>query len=155
MSLLSITYYNMTSDPIVANKTLTSVGSANGTFRAGVDVLRPRFIVDAGSCPDNCNYVYIVGLGRYYYVTGRNKLTSGLEELQLYVDVRKSFLTELKASSGIAQRNENNYNMYLPDGVPVSAKKALAIKKFSDTPFTNASTLQNPRYVCMLVFGGK
>lgn len=150
MSLLSITYYNMTSDPIVANKTLTSVGSANGTFRAGVDVLRPRFGVDAGSCPDNCNYVYIVGLGRYYYVTGRNKLTSGLEELQLYVDVRKSFLTELKACSGIVERNTNNYDMYLPDSmIPVSAKRATSCYKFTNTPFISA-----PSSIILIAMGG-
>lgn len=148
---MNITFYVFSDDPKVANKTLTQTGTATGEFRATVDVLRPTFTVKPEQVGE-ANYCYIAGLNRYYYITGKRKLTTGLTELSLYVDVRKSFYLELLLNKGIVVKQENNYDMYLPDGIPVSSKKALSIKKF-DTCFTKGSLASN-RPVVMLVLGG-
>ena len=149
---MNITLYTTSDDPIVANKTLTNGVSITGTFRATVDVLRPTFTVEATSVLDVHNYAYISDFGRYYYITAKRYITSNLIELSLYVDVRKSFLLELKLNSGIVVKQENNYDMYLPDNIPVSSKKALSIKKFS-TCFTKGSETKD-RPIVMLVLGG-
>lgn len=154
---MNIVLYTTHDEPIKANKTLSAVATLTGSFRATADVLRPVFVATVSSNANvrAANYAYIADFGRYYYITEKKYVTSELVELTLYVDVYKSFYTELLTQTGIVDRQENNYNMYLNDGIPVSAKKALAIKKFSSTPFTNFSTTEAPRYVCMLVLGGK
>ena len=154
MSALSITFYTFEDDPKVANKTLTTVGTTTGPFRATIDVLRPTFTVK----PDqvgNANYCYIEGLGRYYYITGHRKLTTGLTELSLYVDVRQSFYSELLANKGVVCRQEENYDMYLKDDkIPVGAKKTLNVYSFSDTPFKGNDGVTDSNRVIMQVLGG-
>lgn len=151
---LSITFYTFTDDPKVANKTLTTVGSTTGEFRATLDVLRPTFTVK----PDqvgSANYCYIEGLNRYYYITGHRKLTSGLTELSLYCDVRQSFYTELIANNGIVERQENNYDMYLKDEkIPIGAKKAVSVYTFPNTPFQGKQGNDDYNRVIMQVLGG-
>lgn len=150
---MNITLYTVADDPIVADKTLSGGAAVTGEFRATADVLRPTFTLSASSVQNVHNYAYIPDFGRYYYITGKRYITTGLIELLLYVDVRKSFLLELKLNSGIVDRQENNYDMYLPDNsIPISAKKALQIKKF-DTCFTKGSESVS-RPVVMLVLGG-
>lgn len=146
---LNITFYTFSDDPKVANKTLTTVGTATGEFRATVDVLRPTFTVKPDQVGE-ANYCYIEGLQRYYYITGKRKLTTGLTELSLYCDVRKSFYIELLLNKGIVERNTNNYDMYLLDPrVPIDSRKNLNMYSFSD-PFADQT-----RAVHMQVLGGQ
>lgn len=152
---MNITLYNNTSPRIVADKRIIPVGYVTGTFRATADVLRPVITLQAGSVPDNCNYIGINDFGRFYYVESSRMITTDLIELSLYVDVRKSFITEFLDNSGIVDRQTNNYDMYLKDNkIPCSAKKALTIKKFSDTPFKGNDGTTNLNRVYMLVLGG-
>lgn len=154
MSALTVTFYTFDDDPKVANKTLTTVGTTTGEFRATLDVLRPTFTVK----PDqvgSANYCYIEGLGRYYFITGHRKLTSGLTELSLYVDVRQSFYTELLANKGVVKRQENNYDMYLNDDkIPIGAKKTVSVYTFGNTPFKGNTGGTDNNRVIMQVLGG-
>lgn len=148
---MNITLYNNQSSRVVADKTLVPVGYSSGTFRATADVLRPVFQLDVGGVPDSCNYVGITDFGRFYYVTERRMITTNIVELQLEVDVRKSFLDEFKANRGIVDRQTNNYDAYLKDEkIPIGAKKALAVRSFPQTPFEGG----NSNRVVMLVLGG-
>ena len=151
---MNITLYTVADDPIVADKTLGTGSQMTGTFRASVDVLTPTFTIDASLYSANYNYAYLPDFGRYYYITKKRHVTTDLLELSLRVDVRKSFLTELRANKGILTRQENNYDMYLPDpSIPTSSKKALNIMKFPYTPFIKGSIDTN-RPIIMLVLGG-
>lgn len=154
MAALSITFYTFDGDPKVANKTLNTVGSASGTFRASVDVLRPSFIVSSEAVGE-ANYCYIEGLGRYYYITGKEKVTSALTRLDLYTDVRQSFYAELIANKGIVKRQENNYDMYLnDDAIPIGAKKTVSVYTYPETPFKGKQGQNDYNRVIMVVVGG-
>ena len=146
--MVSIVFYNNTSKDLVVNKSLTAVLSTTGDFRATVDALRPTVMVQ-GTVPANANYAYIADFGRYYYISDREYVTKDLCNLSLYTDVRKSFASQLANAKGVVARNNATYNMYLPDNkIPVGARKAVAIRKFGNTPFSSA------RSVSMTVFGG-
>lgn len=154
MAALSITFYTFTDDPKVANKQLTTVGTASGTFRASVDVLRPSFVVTSAPV-GNANYCYIEGLNRYYYITGVEKLTNGLTLIRLYVDVRQSFYSQLIANKGIVKRQENNYDMYLnDDAIPIGAKKTVSVYTYPETPFKGKQGSDDFNRVIMVVVGG-
>ena len=148
--MVDVTLYYNADKNIVAQKHLTSVGSFEGDFRATADVLRPTLIIQA-EIPTSANYVYIPDFHRYYYISERREITKDLTEFSLYVDVRKSFYNNLMANKGIVARNANNYNMYLSDNrIPIGARKALAIKKFTgDGPFVGGA-----KSISMTVFGG-
>ena len=148
--MVDVTLYYNADKNIVAQKNLTSVGSFEGDFRATADVLRPTLIIQA-EIPASANYVYIPDFHRYYYISTRREITKDLTEFALYVDVRKSFYNSLLTNRGIVARNTNNYNMYLPDNrIPISARKALSIKKFTgDGPFAVGA-----KSISMTVFGG-
>lgn len=147
---VTIDLMNNASKDIVVNKSLSTIASLSGDFRATVDALRPTIIVD-GAVASNVNYAYIPDFGRYYYVTDRQELTKDLTELSLYTDVLKSFATQLANASGIVKRNENNYDMYLDDNkIPISARKAIAIRRFSGTSPFGATA----RSISLTVFGG-
>lgn len=156
---VEIQLMNNTSKDLVVDKVLTPLATYSGTFRETVDALRPTFILQ-GTVAANVNYAYIPAFGRFYYVTDRKEVTKDLTELSLYTDVRKSFSTQLANARGIVARNTMIYDMYLNDPkIPVGAHKALAIKKFSSTPFGNRHPL--PEYesayystLSILVFGG-
>ena len=148
---MTINLYINSDDPIVGDKTLSGGTAVTGTFRATADVLRPTFTVTASSVPSGANYAEIPDFGRYYYITGMRYVTTDLVELSLYVDVRKSFLLELKVNSGIVSRQENLYNMYLPDSkTPIGAHKPVNTYKFGTTPFAGGTSNR----VVMLVLGG-
>ncbi len=159
MAAIDINLYNNTSKDLVVDKSLTPITTLSGTFRSTVDELRPTFIAQ-GTIARNVNYAYIPAFGRFYYVTDRKEVTKDLTELSLYVDVRKSFATQLANARGIVERNTTLYDMYLNDPkIPVGAHKALAIKKFGSTPFGNRHPV--PEYesayystLSILVFGG-
>lgn len=149
--MADIYLYNNHDDPIVADKFLAGLGSTSGEFRATVDVLRPTFTIKSGTDNASANYCELPDFGRYYYITGRRKLTTGLTELSLYCDVRKTFLTQLRGNFGIVERQERNYDMYLNDDkIPTGARKTVSIYTFSDTPFTGG----NDNRVIMRVLGG-
>ncbi len=148
---MDIYFYNNHDDPIVADKFISGLGSATGSFRATVDVLEPDFVISSESDNLSANYCEIPDFGRYYYITGRDKQTTGLTRLHLRVDVRKSFLTQLLGNFGIVARQERNYDMYLNDEqIPVGARKTLSVYTFSNTPFTGG----NNNNVVMRVLGG-
>lgn len=148
--MVEVTLYYNADKNIVAQKHLTPEGTCTGDFRATADVLRPTLVLQ-GTVPASVNYVYIPDFRRYYYVSERREITKDLTQLMLYVDVRKSFYNNLIANKGIVARNTNNYNMYLPDNrIPISARKALSIKKFTgDGPFAAGA-----KSISMTVFGG-
>ena len=152
--MVNVTLYYNADKNIVAQKHLTSIGSFSGDFRATADVLRPTLIIE-GEVSTSANYVYIPDFHRYYYISERREITKDLTEFALYVDVRKSFYNNLLSNRGIVARNTNNYNMYLADNkIPISARKAVAIQKFSSTPFGAYDDLGIKGGLSLLVMGG-
>lgn len=116
---MTIKFYNNLSDKVVVDKNITQLGTdMTGTLRDDCSIVDPVIKVEGivGSNLASCNYAYISEFGRYYYIT--NIVCSGkLFEVHMHVDVLMSYKSGIRSNSAVISRQENNYNLYLQDGV--------------------------------------
>ena len=116
---MRIKFYNNLSDKVVVDKNITQIGSdMTGTLRDDCSIVDPVIKVEGivGSNLTSCNYAYIEEFGRYYYIT--NIVCSGkLFEVHMHVDVLMTYKSGIRTNSAVISRQENNYNLYLQDGV--------------------------------------
>lgn len=118
---MTVTFYKNSSDKIVVDKEITQVGTAisNAVIKEDVSIMDPVFLLRDFEYfnPATCNYVYIDDLSRYYYITDIVILDQNLYEIHCHVDVLKSFASGIRSNSAVIARQQNNYDLYLPDGV--------------------------------------
>lgn len=115
---MNIILYTNSSDRKVADKRLTQLASLTGTLRDECSIVNPVISIGGLSDSDakNCNYAYISNFGRYYYIN--DVIFKGnLKELHLHCDVLTSFKSNIRALDGVVSRQENEYNLYLQDGM--------------------------------------
>lgn len=113
---MTLKLYKNYSDKIVVDKNITQSGSdISGTLREDCSIIDPVIAIE-GLSDMSVNYAYITEFGRYYYIN--NIVCRGnLFELQMHVDVLKSFAGGIRSNSAVIARQEKNYNLYLSDGV--------------------------------------
>lgn len=104
-------YYN-SSESNRLDKTLSQQFEAACTFRNSVSVLNPVIELEMDELP-KINYVYLVALHRYYYVTDITIIRNRLYSLHLAVDVLMSYKDEILNLNPIIERQENYYNNLL------------------------------------------
>jgi hypothetical protein len=104
-------YYN-SSESNRLDKTLSQQFEAACTFRNSVSVLNPVIELEMDELP-KINYVYLVALHRYYYVTDITIIRNRLYALHLAVDVLMSYKDEILNLNPIIERQENYYNNLL------------------------------------------
>lgn len=115
MSLECTLYRNGSADKVV-DKSLTTVGSYSIVIKDQTSVVRPVITLETGGFPD-ANYAYIPYFQRYYYITDIQSVRTGVYELRLKSDVLMSHKSGIRASEALVARQENEYNMYLNDGI--------------------------------------
>ena len=155
MSITVNLYHNEDTD-ILALKTPTIVGDATGEFKGEINYLRPVMVIDSTEAEmANANYFSIGGeVVRYFYLEEKTAITNTLWRIVGRADLRMTYRAAIRDSTGVVNRNENNYNMYIDDAViPVSARKTISVAKFPIT--TNFSNKAANKTVTMLVMGGK
>lgn len=116
---MTLKLYTNRSDKNHLDKNITQQGSdITGTLRSNCSIIDPVISIEAITNFNlkTCNYAYISEFGRYYYIT--NIVCSGkLYELHMHCDVLMSFKSQIRANNAVISRQENAYNLYLPDGV--------------------------------------
>lgn len=152
---VTVTLYENTGDKLqVTSTVLSSLEVCSGSYRGEANLINPQITLEASEASmASCNYftVYNGSLVRYYWVTEKTCLRTGLWQISGSADVRRTFLDKIKASYGIVARNENFYNMYLEDSqIPVMAKPTMNLYKFSSTPFE-----RNTHSILLITAGGK
>lgn len=133
---MNVTFYQNSSDPLVANKTISAIGSANCEVKHERGVLEPSVIISKQAAGDfaNINYMYISGLHRYYYAKVA-ELPAGMLEITGNVDVLMSYNSGIKNITCTIIRQENLYNKYYQDTMcPVRATKTLTYKTVGTLP---------------------
>lgn len=106
------------SEPNRIGKTITTGATLSGTLKAGTTIINPVIIVDVGLIGIvKYNYMDIPTFGRKYFIKDIRSVTANLVEISGHVDVLESFSTEILAQTAIIERQENNWNLYLEDGV--------------------------------------
>ena len=152
---VTVTLYENTGDKLQTTSTvLSSLEVCTGSYRGEANLISPQITLEATEASmASCNYfsVYNGSLVRYYWVTEKTALRTGLWQISGSADVRRTFLDSIKASYGIVSRNQNFYNMYLEDGkIPVMAKPTMNIYQFGNTPFK-----RNVHEIVLITAGGK
>lgn len=146
---------NCTEPVLKVSKTgITTIESCTGTIVDGTGLVNPQIKIEV-SDPANvesANYFSISGdIVRHFWITEKRSITNNLWVITGKADLRYTFADAIRASTGIVSRNENFYNMYLQDErIPVMAKPAQAMYKFSNTPFS-----RNVHEVLLITAGGK
>jgi len=115
---MNISLYTNLSDKNVMDKVLYHNADITGTLREDCSIINPVIKLENMTATQlkECNYCYIPDFGRYYYINNivcKNKLY----ELTMHVDVLTSFKDGIRANDAVISRQENNYNLYLQDGV--------------------------------------
>lgn len=128
---MTITIYTTSDDRRVIDKTLTIV-SDNLTCQLVEEcsAIDPVITMAMNTSIYTANYMYIPYFGRYYYITNIEVIEGNVLRITGHVDVLKTYSTQLKNCSVNTRRNENNYDMYLPDDRPVEARYIRYSKKF-------------------------
>lgn len=113
-----ITIQKNNSEPIHLTKDLTDILSTYVWLKEDTSIIDPVFVLEATlSDLVEANYVTVPTFGRSYFITNITSITTNLVELTCHVDVLSSFADEIKANKGIIFRQENDWNLYLNDGV--------------------------------------
>ena len=127
---MTIKLYKNYDDKNVMDKNISQVGSdITGTLREDCSVIDPVIAIE-GLTDLSVNYAYIPEFGRYYYIN--NIVCKGkLYELQMHVDVLMSFKDGIRSNNAVIARQQNEYNLYLQDGVfKTEAYPHYEIRKF-------------------------
>ena len=120
-------------------KNYTTWATLTGTMRDSLDVVEPVFLVQATNEYDKANALYCDVLGRYYFITGKEWIRTGLLAIACHVDVLVTYQGDILNNSGIISRNSNLFNGYLPD----NRQKLFAYDKIQIKAFPTNNTDTN------------
>ena len=128
---MTINLYINKSEKERVTKTLSSEKSFTGTLREQTSIIDPTISIESTDNLSQYNYMYIPDFGRYYYIRNVESVKNGLWRITGHVDVLMSFKNQILANSGVIERQENKWNLYLPDpDFQTSNKTQIQTKKF-------------------------
>lgn len=137
---MQLILYVTTSDKNEVNKSLSQVATFSNVHPIEpVDVEAPSFTLGSASFEQlrTCNYAYVPELHRYYYLEPATLANHGNVVVSLREDVLMSFADSIRSLTALVSRQENNFNLYLPDPeFKVYANTDKKTLKFSNVPFT-------------------
>ena len=110
-----------------------------GSMRDSLNVVDPVFLVQTTTQYDRANAVQCEELGRYYFITGKEWIRTGLLAISCHVDVLMTYRTDILNNAGIISRNSNLFNGYLPD----NRQKLFAYDKIQIKAFPTNNTDTN------------
>ncbi len=142
---MTVRLYSYQRDKIIANKSplLTLLSEVNATIIGDFNILRPTIRLESANSSLNANYVYIVELGLYFFVTGRKGLTANHVDLELENDIRHSYYNCIRVSDITATRS-NFYNKNIPDSMAMGcASRKIQYRKLSQA-------LSGENYICII-----
>lgn len=113
---MTIKLYTSTAETDKVNKgsDLTLVATLTGTLRESTDVIDPSIDIEQTTLP-SFNYFQVEEFGRYYFLTDLVSIANGIWRIKGHVDVLYSFATGIMGFQCKVSRNENDYDLMLPD----------------------------------------
>lgn len=114
---VTVTFYRNNSDKRRVEKDLTQMFEKSLDLKGDVDVANPIFII-TGDVSDYAavNYMHVGDFGRLYFLDPPRALPGGLVEVSGHVDILSTVAMGLWNATGIIDRQETYYNLYLNDG---------------------------------------
>ena len=115
--MFQIVLQNNKSEDNKMDKETTTLATLNGVLKENTSIINPIFIIESNlTSLVNCNYLSIPVFGRKYFIRDIISVNGKFVEISCHVDVLSSFANSLKQCTGIIQRQENKWNLYLNDG---------------------------------------
>ena len=111
---MTINLYNNTSDKKKIGKSLTLVASLEGNLREECDMINPSVLI-AYTGVITANYAVIPVFNRKYFITKITSVRNNLWRVDMHVDVRETYASQIKANTPVLERSQYLYNLYLPD----------------------------------------
>lgn len=128
---MEIKFYQNTDDKRVINKTLgTAKTLSSCQLIDESSIINPVIEIDIDTSLYAYNYAYIAYFGRYYYITNITVLDGTRMRINMAVDVLKSFESQIKECYVNSRRNENSFDMYLPDDRTIESRFIRYSQKF-------------------------
>ena len=111
--------------------------TTNVWLKSETSIIDPVFILE---CPLSdllgVNYITVPAFGRSYFINNIVSISTDLVELHCHVDVLTSFKDEIRNNKGIIFRQQNNWNLYLNDGVIQAYQNPIVVTKAFPKGFT-------------------
>lgn len=121
-------------------KEVTDIATISGVLRNETSIIDPIILIEGDLANYvNCNYCTISTFGRSYFINNIRSVRNGLFEIHCHVDVLSSFATEIKANKAIVNRQENEWNLYLNDGVFKVYQNPVVLTREFPTGFSTQS----------------
>lgn len=115
---MTIVLYQNLSEYNALDKNLTELISLSGTLREQSSIIDPVInISDIDNYIGSANYAYIPEFNRYYFITNIDSIRENLWRLSFHVDVLYTYREQIRENSAIIERNENEYDLKLNDGL--------------------------------------
>ena len=115
---MTVKLYQNKSEFNVVDKDLTELATLTGTLREQSSVVDPAINFSGlTQYIDTANYAYISEFGRYYFITDIQYVRNNLWLLTMHVDVLYTYASQIRNNSAIIERNENEYDLKLNDGL--------------------------------------
>ena len=119
------------------NKDITNILTLSGTLKNQTSIINPTIIIEADLTDiTTCNYLTISSFNRSYFITNIESVRNNLVEISAHVDVISSFKSEILSNTAIVKRQENNWNLYIDDGLFKSYQNPIVITKAFPSGFT-------------------
>lgn len=151
---MEITLYQNVSEKNRLNKEFTDELAATAIFKDEVDIINPTLRITGDISIISFNYLYIKELNRYYYIDNIVSVRNNLWELKCSIDVLMTYKEGIKTQNALISRQENKYNLYLPDDhFKTLATPRIQVKAFPNS-FTDEATLGNRVRFILTVAGG-
>lgn len=113
-----------------------SVMTLTGTLREETDIVNPQINIEYAGTLVNVNYMYIAEFHRYYFITKKESVRTGLWRIYAHCDVLKTYSEAILGTECVVARSESRYNLYLND----SAFKAYSNPRLQIAKFPNKFT---------------
>lgn len=115
---MNITFYQNISEYNAVNKSIRELATLTGALREESSIIDPIITIsDADNYVGSMNYAYISEFNRYYFITNIESIRTNLWRISFHVDVLYTYRNEIKSNSAIIERNENQYDLKLNDGL--------------------------------------
>ena len=115
---MNIVLYSNASEINAVDKNLTELTTLTGTLREQSSIIDPIITIsDIDNYIGSMNYAYIPEFNRYYFITNVESVRNNLWKVAFHVDVLFTYRDAIRANSAIIERNENEYDLKLNDGL--------------------------------------
>ena len=115
---MNIVLYANSSEINSVDKNLTELTTLTGTLREQSSIIDPIITIsDINDYIGSMNYAYISEFNRYYFITNVESVRKNLWKVSFHVDVLFTYRDAIRANSAIIERNENEYDLKLNDGL--------------------------------------